>query len=470
MRCIKNNLPAPVVLIGVIVALGAVADCAAESDGLPRGTVVLDPDVFLYSWPYPTISPDGKHLAYVSQGFVCVTSIENPAPIRIKEVPHSWTWPHLQGPKGRTLSTGTFAELSRGLDRDKYRKVRSQVTNTVHGLIWTRASSGFVFGVQSYDSKVQKWTNDSYFASTDGQTKLLAHTGPESLTRSIIVGELTQDRKYLVSTKTQLAHPNYRPLIWNIQQNRPRATPYLNLTPSPTSNRWIAIEKDTNQLVLLDDQFEVVKRFAERVPERSFGFRLDWSPDERFVLWRNQIGFDHFSNWEGFRLDLKTGAKRQIEGRFMSERIAFTGRGGEFYRCGQTGARTRGYDKVVGAHLTIVPNGDAAEIDVWRIVVDPKGKMPGALTNRPGDPPVHYDPTTDMFVIGLPRPAGERSGFVWHLMNRTGKSWQIPGADNGEYHSPFELVSFADEGKLLIAHDDKQLFSFPVSAVILPDE
>lgn len=428
MRHNSSRMKVLAVVMGATVSVGAAANCAAVSKGLPKGTVILDPDIFFYSWPYPSISPDGKHVAYVSQGFVCVTSIEDPAPIRIKEVSNSWTWPHLQAPAGRSPLTGTFAELSRGLDRDEYQKIHSQIKNTVHGLIWLRDSSGFVFGVQSYDLKAKKWTNDGYLASTNGQTKLLVHTGPETLTRSIGVGELTEDRKYLVSTRTQLAHPDYRPLIWNIQQNRPRATPFLNLTPSLVSDRWLAIEKDTNQLVLLDDQFDVIERFAEYVPERSFGFRLDWSPDERFVLWRNQVGFDHFSNWEGFRLDLRTGEKRKFDGRFMSEEIAFTGRGGEFYRCGQTGSRTRGYDTVVGAHLTIVPSGDAAEVDVWRIIVDPKGKIPGALTNRPGDPPLRYDPTSDMFAIGLPRPAGERSGFVWHLMNREGKAWQFPVA------------------------------------------
>ena len=46
-----------------------------------------------------------------------------------------------------------------------------------------------------------------------------------------------------------------------------------------------------------------------------------------------QIGFDHFSNWDGFWMDLNSSKKREIEGRFMNEQFTFTGRGGEFFRC-----------------------------------------------------------------------------------------------------------------------------------------
>ena len=65
---------------------------------------------------------------------------------------------------------------------------------------------------------------------------------------------------------------------------------------------------------------------------------------------RNQIGFDWYSNWEGFWLDLQTGEKRELEGRFMDEQVAFTGRGGEFFRCGPDGVRNKGLsgDRITG--------------------------------------------------------------------------------------------------------------------------
>jgi hypothetical protein len=440
----------------------------ADGSELPGGSKILDADVYMYSWPYPSISPNGKWVAYVSQGYVCVCNLETPKPLRIKEVPHSWTWPHLKAPAGHSPATGAFDTLSRGLSREERNYVHRQIMNTIYGLNWTHDSHGFVFGVQTHDTKKIAPICEVYLATVEGHVTRLVHVGSDALTRTVNSGTLTRDGKYLIATERQLAHPDYRPLIWDVKQNRPRATPFLTLVPSSTSGRWIGIEKNTRQLVIIDDRFEVVQRLEEFVPDRSHGFKLDWSPDERFIVWRNQIGFDHFSNWKGFRKNLQTGEKIELEGRYMDENIEFTGRGGEFFRCGQTGAKTRGYDTTVGAHLTLISdNGSStSETDVWRITVDPTGKMPGALTNRPGNPPLHYDDTTGFFAIGLPRPAGQRSGFNWHVMDRAGKTWRVPGEDNGEYISPFEVAGFADGGKLLVAYDKMRLFTVPVTSIM----
>ncbi|MCI0335015.1 MAG: hypothetical protein L0228_17545, partial [Planctomycetes bacterium] len=246
-----------------------------------------------------------------------------------------------------------------------------------------------------------------------------------------------------------------------IATNKPKATPFLYLIPSASGEGWIGIEKDTRQLVITDEEFQIIKRFEEFRPARSFGFQLDWSPDERFVIWRNQIGFDHYSNWEGFRMNLDSGEKRKLDGRFMGEQIAFTGRGGEFFRCGQDGVRSKSWtaDLITGAHLTIIPEGDGPEHDVWRIKVDPKDP------EFSGTPPLRPAPCCELFAIGLPRKTGKRTGWIWHLIDRQGKTWPFPGADNGQYLSPFEVVGFAEGGKTVIAHNAKRLFAFPVATI-----
>jgi hypothetical protein len=150
----------------------------------------------------------------------------------------------------------------------------------------------------------------------------------------------------------------------------------------------------------------------------------------------------------------------------MDEHLAFTGHGGEFFRSGQDGMQARwSGDIITGAHLTIVPEGNAMPRDVWRINVDSYKRMPRALTNRPGNPPIRSAPGCDLFAIGLPRPIGERSGWIWHLIDRDGKTWQFPGKDNGEFISPFEVVGFAEGGKTIVAHDRTKLFAFPVSTI-----
>ena len=41
----------------------------------------------------------------------------------------------------------------------------------------------------------------------------------------------------------------------------------------------------------------------------------------------------------------------------------------------------------------------------------------------------------------------------------------MPGEDNRHFLSPFEFVAFAEQGKSIIAHDGKRLFSLPVSTI-----
>jgi hypothetical protein len=185
------------------------------------------------------------------------------------------------------------------------------------------------------------------------------------------------------------------------------------LVPSTSSGRWIGIEKDARQLVLLDEQLQVARRFDEWLPDRTFGFQLDWSPDERYILWRNQIGFDHYSNWEGFRLDLKTDMKRPLDGRFRDEQTQFTGRGGEFVRSGQNGVRSKRWtaDIVTDAHITIVPHGLAPERKVWQMVGGSD-----QLGNLHSMPALYLSPDSQLFATSLPRTKDGSFRYAWHLM------------------------------------------------------
>lgn len=450
------------IVASAVLCVGLMASAAERP--LPQGAKVLDSDALLCGRPYPIMSPDGKWVAYVSEGYICVCNIENPAPRRIMEVPNSLTWPDFKAPAGRSPATGSYPTLARGLENDQYRELSAQLTNTIEGLSWTRASDGFVFGIMSFDENTRSTFGSGYFATIDGKVTRISRIEPDSPTRGLIVGNFAEDRRYLAGkSMVSVDSRRWGPLIWDIERNRPRATPYLYLVPSSTSGRWIGIEKDTRQLVLLDEQLQVVRRFEERLPDRSYGFELDWSPDERFVIWRNQIGFDYYSNWEGFRLDLKTGEKRVLEGRFMREEITFTGSGGEFVRCGRDGERARwSGDRTTGAHFTIVPEGGARPHDVWRFVAGPDQQI-GEL---PGYPSLRMSPDAKLFAIALPQPAGERMQFVWHLMEPTGKAWRFPGEDNGQFESPYEVAGFANDGSLIVGYDAKRIFTIPVASIV----
>jgi len=46
------------------------------------------------------------------------------------------------------------------------------------------------------------------------------------------------------------------------------------------------------------------------------------------------------------------------------------------------------------------------------------------------------------------------------------KKWRFPGADNGEYVSPYDVAGFANNGKTIVAYDSTRLFALPVSTVM----
>ena len=345
--------------LGLVVGVAALVVASASAQGaLPPAAKIIDAAIDFHERPYPVISPDGKWVAYFSGGFVCAANVSGGDARRLFEVPNSWS------PS----------------------RARSAIKNTIFELQWTHESDGVVFGVQSYDNTKKLSLFEVWLVTLKDTQRKLAHEEHDIESRGLGYNSvLTRDRKYLVATSHWP-----RPLIWDLATNRPRATPFLTLTPSTISGRWIGIEKDTRQLVLLDQSFAVAARIDEFLPSRSFGVRLDWSPDENFVICRNQIGFDHYNNWEGFQLDLATGLKRELDGIFMDELLVFTGRGGEFFRSGQDGVRSKGFsgDVITGAHLTIVPEGNELPRDIWRLTVGPKEPRPGMLTNRPGNPPV----------------------------------------------------------------------------------
>jgi hypothetical protein len=447
----------PQAMVSILLCSTAAFGYAA---GLPKSATVLDAGVEFDNRPYSVISPNGKWVAYTSKGVVRACSIAEPVPRRLFEASEAVT-----NALARPENASPSNMIGREPDGDSHLKLSNLGTGTVYGLHWTPNSDGVFFGIRSEDTKKRISTNDIWYAPVAGKPTNLARISrgfnDDELRGFVVDCQLTRDRRFLVLMGLR------RPLIWDISTNKPRATCFLHLTPSATSGHWIGIEKDTRQLVITDEDFDVVKRFDETLPARSFGFNLDWSPDERFIVWRNQIGFDHYNNWDGFWMNVDTGEKRQLEGRFMDEQIVFTGRGGEFFRSGQDGVRSKSMsgDQITGAHLTIVPEGKGPPRDIWQIKVDSKGPKPGLLTNRPGNPPIRISPDGSLFAIGLPRPAGERSGVFWHLIDREGKTWRFPGDDNGEFVSPYGIVAFADGGRVIVAQDATRLFTIPVSTV-----
>lgn len=449
--------PAPRRMAAVCwVLLAIFASVAHPQSLLPAEARILDPDLVLSYNPGPLISPDGQWVVYVSRGFVCAANVSDGTMHRLSEIPRTWDKSlnpeEIQTRNERAKSLAT-------LPRDQVTYVLEKSMTRLFAMQWTRESDAVAFALRSEPDPGQTSRFDVVLTDLKGNSKTLAHAEHET-DHSVFLNvfALSSDRNYVVATDRWP-----RPLIWSVATNKPVATPFLALLPSTTSDRWIGFEKDSRQLVIVDKDFSVIQRFDEFFPSSHSPPKLHWSPDERFVIWRNQIGFDHYSNWEGCRLDLKTRERRILTGDYIGEQIRFTGRGGEFIRVRAEGIQGNFSGLITsGAFVEIIPHGSWFPSRLYSYRVD----LQKLETNRlAGQLPFFAAPDFELFVIGIPRPSGP-IGSVFHLTNRERKLWRLPGKDSEQYNSPYHVIGFAVSGRTIVAHDDDQLFAIPVDAIM----
>lgn len=443
--------------IPIILLLVAISPrhAATAAEAIPPSATVLDGNLIMYSHPYPLISPDGKRVAYVSRGFVCVADIETAKSRQLFEVPESWT--HFLALPENAHAGGSFNALAKSLTREQYRAMLARIKNEIGDFQWTANSDAVVFAIRSHDAATQTTQAHIWRVSLDGEAKEIASSQHSLTAQRGPGGMLTRDGRFLVGNSHK------RALIWDLATNKPRATPYLYLASSPASGRWIGVEKDTRQLVVLDEDFNVSVRHDEILPENDNGFDMIWSPDERFVIWRQQIGFDHYSNWTGCRLDLKTRDRQVLAGDYMSEKITFTGNRGEFIRVGGAGVQGNFSGLVlVEQYVALVPDGRLHMQPFWQQTADPPGMQSevrmGSLQY------IVWAPDFQLFTMGLPRQKGPH-GEIMHLADRQRRFWKMPGGDTGGFISPYHVAGFALGGKSLIAYDETRLFSLPIAAI-----
>jgi hypothetical protein len=422
---------------------------------------VLDDNIVMDLRPVPLISPDGRFVAYVSRGFICVADVESATSRRLAEVPGTWT--HVFATVDEARTGGSADSIMRALGFDRYKEVQAKVTHELGNFQWTFDSSAIVFSAHSHDTKTQTTHVRVWRVTLDGEQKEIASNEHSLTTRCCPGGTITRDGRFLVGN-----HSHERALIWDLTKNMPRATPFLYLAPSPTSERWIGVEKDTRQLVVVDGEFNVIARHEEILPANDFGFDMKWSPDERFVFWRQQIGFDYYSNWVGCRYDLETRERQIFTGDYMAEQIEFTGNRGEFLRVGASGIQ-RAWSGLDPAekYVAVVPDGRVYMQRFWYVRADLLGTSSKVRMSE-RMPDVIWSPDFQFFTIGLERQEGPH-GVVMHLADRQRHLWQFPGNDSGQWISPYNVAGFAQGGKLIIAFDDSRLFAIPVAAIQAPE-
>jgi hypothetical protein len=239
--------------------------------------------------------------------------------------------------------------------------------------------------------------------------------------------------------------------------------------PSATSCRFLGIEIDTRQFVLVDDAFENVKRFDFGLASDR-AFNLAWSPDERFVLCR-QESEEPFNQWRGIRIDLETEEKRGFRGYYWTtDRCAFTGRGGEFTLYGVRGFLSEHVDRMVGAQLWLFPDGSEPARTLVRY--DEPEHLTGFYRHarRYGFPPLVASPDASLFAMPLPRPTAAKPGYLYHFIDRDAEAHPWTPYDPNVYVAPAQVLAFANDGQTLVARTDKCLLSIPLTEILRSEE
>ena len=443
----------------VLALMATVGTAHAE---LPANATLLDPDIVwdISDPDCATISPDGKLVAYISKGAIWICSVNAGPPTRIAELPDTST-AFMAMPKYEVARTN-FKRLRASLGNATYNESIQPRLVVVSGLQWTPSQDGVMFGLSKNSPSDQRITIHMLMhASIKGVVTALA-----TIERGVYESRRQLNAFHVTKNKELAIVWNYNPLIWGLSNNRPRATGFDYLLPSTTSDRFLGVEIDTRQLVATDENLRINKRFdVTFAPER--GCDLFWSSDERFAICRSYTRAEYPKNeWTGLRLDLKTGEKRLLSGDFVTDRFAFTGRGGEVVRSGIIGLEFDHLDAMRGAYLEIVPDGDGPPQTLARFTVVPKAISDIELRERPRYPRVLHDPAFNSFAMALPRASKMGPGYEYRLLHRDGKKWTFPNGDAPSYIAPYYVIAFANDGRTLVAHNDSQLFSIPVAAIL----
>jgi hypothetical protein len=427
---------------------------------LPKDAVVLDPDLVWdpVSVESAAVSPDGQLIAYVSKGAIWSCKVAAGPPTKLADLPESIT-AFLSMPEQKTARE-KFACVTPNAGYTPIPERRGQII-PLYDLAWTPSQDGVVY-------TLRQWKSDKSFLATYRimHTTLAGVTTENAVIKrdlsatpdSFTSFRVTPDKKHVVISCFGI------PLIWDIVSNAPKATCYDYMLPSSSSCRFLAVEIDTRQLVVVDENLHVSKRI-DVVFDQDRRCDLFWSADERFAIGRNfRNSKEELSdNCTAFRVNLRTGERRELKKGTVRDRYLFTGNGGEVVRLGVPGTRPLGYgDGTYGAFVEVTPDGTGPERELVRF-----GNQP-SLTNdwhKQFYPPVLSNSDGSLFLMALPREDITIPGFQLHLIDRSGKKWNLLPEDTSQFISPFQPVAFADKDRVIIGRTATQLFSVPVKSV-----
>jgi hypothetical protein len=433
----------------LVITIAFTAVALTSAGDLPAGATLLDPDLI---WEKPkaltvAVSPNGRSIAYISQGAIWMCSIAGGPPSKLADLPNTVT-AMLATPELRSFR-GDPSQVYRTLGPERSRLANIGFAK-VKGLRWTPESDGVFWMLSKMSATKERTSVYQHNARfSDGTVSTIATIeSPPQEPKWFEGFHVVHDRNFVVVW-------DYPPLIWNAVVNKPQVTPFDYLLPSSSSGRFLGVEIDTRQLVLVDEHFNVAKRFEVTVePERNFD--LIWSPDERFALCRIHPLEALGERWSGFEFDLKTGEKRTVVG-LRRDHLQFVGHDGDVVRIG-TRADYAYADSRTGSYIRVQSFGDPNQSDLAQF--SRSNELPDAVMRVPY-PPIVSSADSTLFAMALPR-EGTKRGYRYSLINLAGERWPLDDDESLDV-SPYQIVAFANNNQTIVAHDGTRLFSIPVA-------
>lgn len=433
----------------------------AQATEFPPGATVLDPDiVWDVANPHSySISRDGKQIAYISKGALWVCRVDAGPPSKLADLPNTIT-AILAEPSNQKQREESAASPHNPRYRAFYGPVHLD-KHYVFNLAWTPSQDGVVYTVRKRvgEKSMVAAYHVMHAPLTGGIKEIAVIEGNFGIPREY------QTKFHVVPDHNFVVASAYAPLIWDVLAARPRVTPYDCLLPSSTSGRFLGIEIDTRQLVLVDEQFRIVRRFESTFPaERSVD--LTWSEDERYAVCRTR---DSYSSYDAtaFCIDLETGRQMPFKKCNIHDQFAFVGEGGKLLQLKVAAVIVWGYfNGELGTRVT-TSDHDGAKRNIFstkRIRRPEKGQRGTTF------PPMIAAPDGRHVAVAVPRCKNRAPGAHYHLVDGAGHAKPFVPVSDASYITPYYPIAFAEGGRRLIARSGSTLFSLPVSAVTENDE
>jgi hypothetical protein len=434
--------------------------CHVARAAIPPDATIFDPDTV---WDPClaegiVVSPNGKQIAYVSRGALWLCGVRAGPPTKLADLPDT---------------------VSDFLSRPEYVVEREKFANFVShaglhplgprgpeltillSLCWTPSQDGVTYAL--WHRLKQNSMLSSYrvmHASTEGVVTQLAdiHRDMVPLPENKMTFHVGRERSYVVLSNYGI------PLIWDIAANKPRVTPFEFLLPSESSDRYLGVEIDTRQLVLVDKDFQIIKRF-DVVLDQDRRCDLFWSADERTAVCRSfRSSQEPISDkCIFFRYDLKSGKRDETREGRESDRFYFPNSSSEVVRVGRNATPRGGLaDGSNGTFIELIPNKKPI-VELLHFVRLPK-RTDNYKEHRTY-PPVIASNNALMYALALPRPDNKPRGYHFNLIDINGQMWPFRPIDSSHYYTPYLPLVFADNDQTIIARDGSRLFSVSVASI-----